>query len=187
LAVDLDIVNPYFTTREARGLLEAHGISVTGPTGDLTANDLPALPPDVNRAFAEAGLQVVIDMGGGLNGARALGPYRTRLLTEACDFFLVMNACRPYHGSAGQVKEFAETYQRVAGLPLTGLVNNTHLMQETGTAEMELGEELACAVSAETAMRYRYLCVSGNVEPPGRTGAEQVFRIKRYLRHTWME
>jgi hypothetical protein len=187
MVADLDVVNPYFTTRESRALLESRGVRVVGPSRRSTANDVPALPADLLRAFAATDVHVVVDLGGELNGTRSLGPYRDRLRETGCDFFLVINGCRPHHDSAEKVEDFAARYEDFVGLPLTGLVNNTHLMNETGEEEIRRGEKLAVRFCAKRGIPYRYLCLTETVNASVRTRAENVLLIRRWVIPWWIE
>jgi len=58
--VDLDVVNPYFTTREQRNTFSGAGVSVIGLSADATANDVPAVPSEILRIFPQTGGHVVV-------------------------------------------------------------------------------------------------------------------------------
>ena len=187
--VDLDVVNPYFTTREQRGMFADAGVSVIGPSADATANDLPAIPSEIQRIFDPAGGHVVVDLGGDVNGARAFGPYVKRLRPGDHEFFLLVNANRPHHETASEVLEFWTDYEKMSGLKVTGIVNNTHLLRETGADDLRRGELLSRELSELTAVPYRYLVVAEGREGEldFKTRAEAVFRLRQYLRPQWLD
>ena len=70
--VDLDIVNPFFRTADARGILEAEGIRVITPVYANTNVDVPSLPPEISSMFEDRSYNVWIDVGGDDLGARAV-------------------------------------------------------------------------------------------------------------------
>jgi hypothetical protein len=187
--VDLDVVNPYFTTREQRGMFTDAGVSVIGPSEDATANDVPAIPPDIRRIFDPEGGHVVVDLGGDVNGARAFGPYVKRLRPGDHDFFLLVNANRPHHETASEVLEFWTEYEKMSGLTVTGIVNNTHLLRETGADDLRRGELLCRELSALAGVPYRYLVAAEGREGEldFQTQAGAVFRLRQYLRPQWLD
>ena len=63
--VDIDLVKPYFRTRENRSLLEERGVLVVAPNRKLAHADLPIMPEDLTRILYDEQYQVVMDVGGG--------------------------------------------------------------------------------------------------------------------------
>ena len=62
---DLDIVNPYFRSREARRLMEQHGIRVVVPPGDQAFADLPIILPEIRGMLnPPEGVLTLFDVGG---------------------------------------------------------------------------------------------------------------------------
>ena len=61
---DLDIVNPYFRTKDSREDFEAADIRLICSEYANTNVDIPALPPDMYTVTDDRSLQVVIDVGG---------------------------------------------------------------------------------------------------------------------------
>jgi len=61
---DLDLVNPYFRTREARKALEALGIKVVLPPQEYLHADLPILSPTVAGMIRQPDGLTLLDVGG---------------------------------------------------------------------------------------------------------------------------
>ena len=61
---DLDIVNPYFRTKDSARELEAAGVALISPQFASTNVDLPALPAEAYRLVEDRGLYAVMDIGG---------------------------------------------------------------------------------------------------------------------------
>ncbi|HOQ00251.1 MAG TPA: hypothetical protein PK604_05360 [Acetivibrio clariflavus] len=57
--VDLDIVNPYFRTADAKIELEKMGIWVITPVYANTNVDVPALPPEMNSLFEKKSMMLL--------------------------------------------------------------------------------------------------------------------------------
>lgn len=129
---DLDIVNPYFRTKDsARELAEA-GVELISPQFANTNVDLPALPAEAYRLVEDRALYAVMDIGGDDRGAYALGRYTPFILEEGnYRMAFVANPCRPLTRTPEEALEVMGEIERAGGLPFTALVNNANLAHET--------------------------------------------------------
>ena len=146
---DLDVVKPYFRTRSAKAILDDAGIELLAPQGANIHGDLPIIVPQIRSQLRDPARRLIMDIGGDGVGARVLGSLSDVVPIEDTDCLLVLNFRRPStpdpEGAAAIVREI----EAVGRVPVTGLVSNTHLMEET-TAEVVLeGHRLA----QETARR----------------------------------
>lgn len=184
---DLDIVNPYFRSREEKGRMERLGIRVVAPEGKFINADVPALPADINTLLQDESYQVVLDVGGDAAGARALGRYYPYLKDADYDMFIVVNANRPNTASPEAVIEYIEDIERAARIRATGLVNNTHMLRETTVEDVLRGQQVVEEVSRQKNLPVKYICaierIAGQI-PAGLTG--EVFPIKMYMRPEWL-
>lgn len=188
---DLDIVNPYFRSREAAGLLQEQGIRLVGSSIPLETMDVPAISAAVNTLWEDEGLHSVIDLGGDPAGARVLGRYRRYwdgIDGDGPDLLLVLNAYRPETDSPGKAVTAMRRIEAETGLTCTGLVNNTHLLKETGKNDVFTGYRLAKEVEARTGVPLRYNAVlaalAGELQGEALTG--DIFPITLYMRSGWM-
>ena len=147
---DLDIVNPYFRSREQRELLEAAGVRVVATSRALADADVPALPAELHALLEDRTVRGVLDIGGDPSGARVLARYRPRILREDYQLLYVVNAARPEVRTAERSAEYLRAIEAVTGLRCTGLVNNTHLCGETGPEDIREGALLTEEVSRMT-------------------------------------
>ena len=136
---DLDIVNPYFRTKDSAAWLDSVGVVLFSPVYANTNVDLPALPAEAYRLVQDKDCYAVADIGGDDRGAYALGRYVPAILQEQnyCMIF-VANFCRPLTRTAEEALEVMREIEAACGLPFTHIVNNTNLGPET-TAETVLG------------------------------------------------
>ena len=79
---DLDIVNPYFRTKDSLDFLEEQGIRLIVSEYANTNIDIPALPQDMYAVTDDKGLTCVLDIGGDDRGALVLGRLRPEILRE---------------------------------------------------------------------------------------------------------
>lgn len=147
---DLDIVNPYFRSREQRGLLEAAGVRLVATPQALADADVPALPAELHTVLEDRSVRGVLDVGGDPSGARVLARYRPRILREDHQLLYIVNASRPEVRTAEASAACLKRIEEVTGLRCTGLVNNTHLCGETSPREIREGALLAEEVSRIT-------------------------------------
>ena len=147
---DLDIVNPYFRSRERRELLEAAGIRLIATSQALADADVPALPAELHALLEDRTVRGVLDIGGDPSGARVLARYRPRIVKEDYRLLYVVNAARPEVRTAERSAEVLRAIETVTGLACTGLVNNTHLCGETTAEDVREGAALAEEVSRLT-------------------------------------
>lgn len=147
---DLDLVNPYFRSREAREPLEQAGIRVVAPGGGQAFADLPILLPQVKGLLQDPDALSVLDVGGDEAGSRALAGLAPAFDPARHGFWFVVNARRPFCDTPdGVLAAIRRVEQGARGWRINGLVSNTHLMEET-TADMILeGVELSRAVGRE--------------------------------------
>ena len=147
---DLDIVNPYFRSRERRQLLESKGIRVLTSSKEHELADMPSIPPEINALFETSDLKVVMDIGGDPTGARVLARFLPRFEQEDSRLFYVSNAYRPEVSDPEDARQYLIRIEAVAGLKCEGIINNTHLCGETRAGDVLEGEALALRLSEMT-------------------------------------
>jgi len=135
---DLDIVNPYFRTKDSAAELEAAGVTLISPQFANSNVDLPALPAEAYRLVQDKSIYGVMDIGGDDRGAYALGRYVPAIKAEGnYRMIFVANCCRPLTPSAEEALEVMREIEDACGLAFTDLINNSNLGPET-TAETVL-------------------------------------------------
>ena len=82
VVADLDIVNPYFRTRDSIDELTQAGIRLISSEFASSNVDLPALPQEVFSIFDNQGESAIMDIGGDDRGAYALGRYADYIKNE---------------------------------------------------------------------------------------------------------
>ncbi len=155
--VDLDLVNPYFRSREAMEFLESRGIRVVAPGGQLRNADLPILVPQV-RAYLEAATSYgILDVGGDDVGARVLGSLSNSLDSGGHRVLMVLNAKRPFSDTVEGCRRVQGEIEGAARLRVTGFVSNTHMMEGTNAAVIREGLELARAVATDAGLPLEFI------------------------------
>lgn len=129
---DLDIVNPYFRTKDSSAVLEAAGVELISPQFANSNVDLPALPAETYRLVQDKTLYAVMDIGGDDRGAYALGRYAPYILEENnYRMTFVANPYRPLTRTPEEALEVMREIEAAGGIPFTAIVNNANLAHET--------------------------------------------------------
>lgn len=132
---DLDIVNPYFRTKDSIEELNAAGIKLIASEFAGSNVDIPALPQDMYSLTDDVSTKAVIDVGGDDRGALALGRLSDKIkLENDYEMLLVINKFRPLTPDAQSTIEVMAEIETACNIKITGLVNNSNLGNLT-TAE----------------------------------------------------
>ena len=132
---DLDIVNPYFRTKDSSQELSKKGIRLICSDYANSNVDIPALPQDIYAITDDKSLKCVVDIGGDDRGAYVLGRISEKIVNENdYEMLMVINNYRPLTRDAQSTLEVLREIETAAKIKFTGLVNNSNLGEET-TAE----------------------------------------------------
>lgn len=149
---DLDIVNPYFRTKDSEKELSDAGILLVSPRFANSNVDLPALPAESYRLVQDKSTYGIMDIGGDDRGAYALGRYRDAIKEEN-DYrmALVVNCYRPLTSTVRDTVEIMREIEAASGIEFTCIVNNSNLGAETTVKtvldSVKFAEELSRDVS----------------------------------------
>jgi hypothetical protein len=134
ILVDLDIVTPYFRSRETAKIMQERGVEVIAPSVIGQYLDTPAITPQILGAIQQPDRPVVLDVGGDRQGARALGQFSSAIRQRSYTMHFVVNPYRPFTDCLQGLTSSISEIEASARLRMTSLVSNPNLMGET-TAE----------------------------------------------------
>lgn len=182
--VDIDLVKPYFRTRENREMLEEKGIVVSASEKNLSHAGLPVLPQDLSRVLYDHQYQVVMDVGGG-ESAIVLGQLHQQLQDNTYEAMLVVNIRRPFTSNKAAIVNAIHRIEKAGRITISGLVSNTNLAEETTEEHVREGLTVVEEVARELGLPINWVVV------PEWLSSEQypypVFVLKRYIHYPWME
>lgn len=146
---DLDIVNPYFRTKDSAKELSDAGIELISPAFANSNVDLPALPAEVYNLVQQKDFYAVMDIGGDDRGAYALGRYRDFILEENnYEMVFVANFYRPLTRTVDEAIEVMREIEAASKIPFTAIINNSNIgpdtTSETVLKTVNMAEELSC-------------------------------------------
>lgn len=182
---DLDVVDPYFRSRECKELFDSWGIQLISSSQNCVDADVPSMPTEVMRLFDDERLYGVLDIGGDASGARVLARYRRRLKACGAEVICVVNANRPLTDTPEKAVSYVRSIEAAVGLPITGLVNNTHLCTETGLEDILTGAKLLTEVSKETGIPIVCHMASEALAQAAEQSVRPVFPIQVYMKKPW--
>lgn len=156
---DLDLVNPYFASRDAKKCLEDKGIRLLAPQGQLSFGDVPSVPPEI-MGFIKQDNHMIIDLAGDEVGSLVLG-YISNLVSTSSnvEFFLVINPYRPFTARLEDVTAMKTLLERAAHLAFTGIISNPNLVEETNMDVIINGHRKVEQYADKLKIPLRYLAV----------------------------
>lgn len=161
---DLDIVNPYFRTKDSQQELEQAGIELISLEFAGSNVDLPALPAAAYGLVQRKDRYVVMDIGGDDRGAYALGRYVPYILEENdYEMLFVTNFYRPLTQNVADTVEVMREIEDAARMKFTGIVNNSNLGDITSAADIKKTFPLIEKLSKETGLPVKMTCVRNDL------------------------
>ena len=145
---DLDIVNPYFRTKDSESFFAEQGIRLICSPYANSNVDIPALPQEMYAITDDRSMTAVLDIGGDDRGALVLGRLAPKILAENdYEMLMVINCYRPLTRDAASTMEVMREIEYAGGIRFTGLVNNSNLGVSTTVedilASRDYAEEVA--------------------------------------------
>lgn len=179
--VDLDIVNPYFRSADFAELFAKKGIALAAPLYANTNLDIPALSFNIEDFMSAEG-KVIVDVGGDDSGASALARYREFLLQNADDIegICVINMYRYLTGTATEAVEFMREIENASGIPMSAIVNNSNLGEETTAETIESSTAYADEVCRLTDLPLKY-----TVDTSAGAEVKNRFPAEIYVKKIW--
>jgi hypothetical protein len=161
---DLDIVNPYFRTKDSAKALTDAGIKLISPEFANSNVDLPALPAETYSLVRNTDYYAVLDIGGDDRGAYALGRYAPSILEENnYEMIFVANFYRPLTTTVSEAVEVMKEIEKACGMKFTAIVNNSNLGNITLGSDVTDTNAKALQLSNETGLPLIFTTVMNNL------------------------
>ncbi len=145
--VDLDLVEPFYTLRPLKTMLESKGLNViawnTKDTFGLGEAGY-VLKPEMRWALRRSG-DIIFDVGYGVQGLKIFNLVENAFDNEDLKIYAVVNISRPLTSTAEDVISYLSYFGSV-----DGLINNSHLGEYTDLEVIEEGMRTVTEVSRLT-------------------------------------
>ena len=154
---DLDLVNPYFRTREAKKALSKLSIDVIVPPDKYLQADLPILTPAVSGLIRKNDGLTLIDAGGDGVGATVLATLSDPLKDKQADMFQVVNPFRPFTETISGCLKMREKIEKASKISVNGIIGNANLIDETCVENIYSGYDFVEKLSKESGLPIMFI------------------------------
>ena len=183
---DLDIVNPYFRTVDAKNILDANGIELIVSPYAETNVDIPAMNAASYKMTDDKGRYAVVDVGGDDRGALALGRFRDKIMEEGdYDAFLVVNNFRIETRDISGVLGIKREIETSGKLPFTAIVNNANLGDETTIDDVLKGQRFCEELSEKTGLPIAFTAVKEDLTEELSKRVEKILPVSKIVYGAW--
>ena len=162
---DLDLVNPYFRTREARNQLEKLGIEVVLPPQGYLQADLPVLSPVIAGMIKNTDGLSLLDVGGDDAGVMVLAALADAFKGIEVHLLQVVNPLRPNTSTVEGCLKIRDEIEKAARLKITGLIGNANLIDETEIDTIYNGYEFVRQLSDASGLPLEFITVARELLP----------------------
>jgi len=186
---DLDLVNPYFRTREARLTLNRMGVDVVLPPLEYLHADLPILTPAVSGLIRAPRELTILDLGGEDVGVTVLAALADSLPDHDLQIWQVINPYRPGADTIEGCLALEAQIQRKARVTVTGYIGNAHMLADTTIDDVLEGHRFCRKLADTTAKPLGFVTAPSQLLPA--LGAHRlscpVLAIHRQLVPPWLK
>jgi len=186
---DLDLVNPYFRTREARHLLAKNGIDLVIPPEQYLQADLPILSPIVAGMIRHPAQLTLIDAGGDDVGVTVLASLADALRGQKVRMIQIINPFRPSTETIEGCMEMKRRIENSSRLKVSGIIGNPNLIEETTADHIYEGSTFVKKMAAQSGLPVEFIAVPAHLLrdiDAGRFGYP-ILPIARQLVPPWLK
>jgi hypothetical protein len=187
---DMDLVNPYFRTREAKQTLTEAGIHMVLPPDRLLQADLPILSPEVAGLIRNPGDLAILDAGGDDVGVTVLAALADAFKESkrTVHMFQVVNPFRPTTDSIEGCLKVRAAIEATAGMAVTGWVGNANMLGDTTIEQIDEGRRFLETLAEQSHLPLMFVTAAahlmGQLKKIG-SGGYPILPIFRQLVPPW--
>jgi len=187
--VDLDIVNPYFRSREMREKLNELGIKIVAPPGKYAMADIPLISPEIKGVIQDSNRLLLLDVGGDDVGAKSLASFYPVLKDTGYQMNLVINPYRPFTKNSDEILVMLREIEISSRLKINGLISNPNLGSQTDLELITRGHKIVKDVSKKINLPVKYLAIEQTIveKIDKHQFEEPIFVLQRYMKLPWDE
>ena len=157
---DLDLVNPYFRTREVRRPLTALGVKLVLPPEGLLHADLPILSPLVAGVIRNPGELTIIDVGGNPVGAKVLSALADAFQNRSYSMLQVVNPLRPQTDTISGCMTLRREIEAASRLTVNGWIGNAHLIDATTLQDILTGHDFVSRLARRSGVPLKFIAAA---------------------------
>ena len=185
--IDLDIVTPYFRTREMAEAVQDRGVEVIAPSVLGQHLDIPAIGPQILGAIQQSDKPTVLDVGGDRQGARALGQFSPAIQQRGYTMHFVVNPYRPFTDTPAGLSNSIAEIEASSRLQVSSLVSNPNLIGETTAERIVEGHAKIERFAQALGLPIAFVCIERHwIELLGSNHIEQpILPLERHFVMSW--
>lgn len=185
MLADLDIVNPYFRSRERKALLQEAGIRLISSSQACSDADVPALPAELLTILENRDVTGVLDIGGDPVGARVLARFNAKITLEDYQLIYVLNANRPEVRTPEAATAYLRGSRPPPALSAPALSTTPIFAPRPHRRRSKRAPGLAAAVSRETKIPVLCHVAEERFVPALSDLSEPIFPISIKMKKPW--
>ncbi|MHB1453708.1 MAG: hypothetical protein ACYCYM_07135 [Saccharofermentanales bacterium] len=162
---DLDIINPFYRSFDAAKILACGNVKIIASQFANTNVEAPSVPGEVSSVFDRRNVRSVLDIGGEDLGARIVSVLKEKIADTSYELLMVVNLNRPFTGTVPLIVKMMHELEEAAGLKVTGMVNNTNLLEMTEPAELTESNVMLKEVTGITGVPVVFACGADDLYP----------------------
>jgi tRNA uridine 5-carbamoylmethylation protein Kti12 len=184
---DMDVVNPYFRSREMRDRFNKIGIEVIAPEGAFSHADVPMISPRIMGAIQNLEKTVILDVGGDPAGCRTLARFVENIRKRDYEMHFVINTKRPFTQTTEEIQIMKSMLENTSKLNITEFICNTNLMDETNSEMIENGIQIIDKSAKDNTVNFSsYLVLEKHKSIiPDDIGGKKRKLLRNFLNKPW--
>jgi len=184
--VDLDVINPYFRTREMEVILKENGIETISSDMDSKMHlDMPFVSKRIYNPLYNDKTRVIYDLGGSDQGAKLMRQFDDYKEDMDYDLFVVINIFRPETDHEDEIVKLINRIEGTSGFKVTGLINNSNLLKDTTIEDIQKGQRVVEKVSEKLNLPIIYTSYWNEIDDTDFNVSNEVLKLKLYFRKNW--
>ena len=157
---DMDVVNPYFRSRDKEELFKKNGVRLIAPPAKINSADLPYLTADIVGTITDESYKLVLDMGGDDVGTIPLGSVKTKIEQMGnYEVFMIVNINRPFTNDVDGILKMADMIKEMSGLTPSAIISNTHLKELTTEDMVFEGADVAFEAAKRLGIKFSFVSI----------------------------
>ena len=186
---DMDVVTPYFRTRDMTERLKPRGVEVVAPADFARDIHLPAVSARIWGTLQNEDGLTVMDVGGDSQGARAIGQFKALIERSGYIMYLVVNPYRPFNATVERIAQTVADIEANSRLGTGALVSNPNLIADTTLQIVQDGHRLVVQAGEELGLPIAFLCVEERLLEGGVEDlcAQPILPLARHFLPPWEE
>jgi len=182
---DLDIINPFFRSADARVLLKEKNIHLISSVFANTNAEVPAVPAEVYSVFDKENVRGIFDIGGEDAGSKIVASLKSRLVQVPHTIYFVVNINRPFTDTEDKIIVMMKQLEDSCKLKIDYIINNTNLLEYSDIKDLNNSNRMLKNVSERTGISLAFCCAMEDIVPAewkNRTpDGENIMLLKRSI------